>query len=85
MTPQPVWILLHYEIAADVDEAEEDETILSERVVGYYSSQERGEAAIQRMRSKPGFRDWPDGFRLYPTAPNREVWSDGFVNMDEEA
>ena len=84
MATAPLWILLHYEIAADVDEAEDDETVVSERVVGYYSSEELGRAAIQRMRFKPGFRDWPGGFRLYPAAVNRELWSEGFVNMDEE-
>ncbi|NGM22632.1 hypothetical protein G3576_21645 [Roseomonas stagni] len=83
MEPKSAWILLHYEIAADVDETEIDETILSERVAGFYSSEEQGQAAIQRLRLKPGFRDWPDGFRLFPIELDRAWWNEGFVNTDE--
>lgn len=84
MKSKSAWILLHYEITADVDETDNDETILSERVVGYYSEEELGQAAIQRLRSKPGFRNWPDGFRLFPIELDRACWSEGFVNTDEE-
>jgi homoserine kinase type II len=32
--------------------------------IGVYSSLEAGEAAMARMRSRPGYRDFPDGFRV---------------------
>jgi hypothetical protein len=32
--------------------------------IGVYSSLEKVEAAKERMRVRPGFRDFPDGFRI---------------------
>jgi hypothetical protein len=32
--------------------------------IGVYSSLERAEQAIARLRQRPGFRDYPDGFRI---------------------
>jgi hypothetical protein len=33
-------------------------------LVGVYSSLEKAEQAIARLRQRPGFRDYPDGFRI---------------------
>jgi hypothetical protein len=35
-------------------------------IVGYYSSMQKAEEAIERSRLRPGFRDYPEGF--YVTA-----------------
>jgi hypothetical protein len=32
--------------------------------IGVYSSLERAEQAIARLRQRPGFRDYPDGFQV---------------------
>lgn len=32
--------------------------------IGVYSSLEKVEAAMARMRVRPGYRDYPDGFRV---------------------
>jgi hypothetical protein len=34
------------------------------KIIGAYSSQKTGEAAISRLTKQPGFRVFPDGFSI---------------------
>ncbi len=45
--------------------------------IGKFSSVERARAAIAQKRDKPGFRDWPGGFRIIPFPLDVEVFFDG--------
>ncbi len=53
--------------------------------IGIFSSEENAQAAIQFIKNKPGFCDYPAGFtikrRLYCKNPhllNKVYWADGF-------
>ncbi len=54
------------------DEAPDDKGI------GIYSSRARAKAAIRRVRGKPGFRDWPQGFAILACRLDDDLWPDGF-------
>ena len=64
---QKVFILWH------VDGAED------EKLIGVYRTEADAKAAIERIRSKPGFATFPEGFQVCPYELGRDHWTDGFV------
>jgi hypothetical protein len=50
-----------------------------ELLIGVYRAEADAEAAIARLRGKPGFSTVPDGFQIRPYELNRDHWVDGFV------
>jgi hypothetical protein len=55
--------------------------------IGVYSSEEAAQAAIQRLRTKPGFHEWPGGFRMMRTRVDKANVEDlgfghGFYTYD---
>jgi len=59
-----------------VREAEGDE---DELLIGVYSTEEEAKAAIERLKGKPGFVDYPGGFQIHPHTLNRDGWTEGFI------
>jgi hypothetical protein len=51
--------------------------------IGIYSSEAEAKAAITRLSDKQGFRDHPEGFKIYPYTLNLDGWTDGFVSIRE--
>ena len=49
------------------------------RIIGIYSSSKQAKLAIERMKKKTGFIDFPNGFQIIPSVLNRAEWLDGFV------
>jgi hypothetical protein len=74
-----VYELWHFPIGADVDFDEASER----RSIGIYSSEASATAAIERLKTKPGFRDWPDGFRVFEAQLDQDSWVDGYASWDE--
>jgi homoserine kinase type II len=50
-----------------------------EKVIGVYASQANAEAARERAKSLPGFRDYPDGFHIDGYELDEGQWREGFV------
>lgn len=50
-----------------------------ELFIGAYSSENDARAAIDRLRDKPGFVNYPDGFQIHPYKLNLDHWTEGFV------
>jgi len=71
-----VFILWHVH---EVD-GEEDEIL-----IGVYASAKDAEAAILRLKEKPGFRDTPEGFQVHEHVIGRDGWTEGFVVDRDEA
>jgi homoserine kinase type II len=59
----------------EMPEGEEDIELL----IGVYSSDGEARAAIDRVKDKPGFSDFPQGFEVCPYSLNRDRWTEGFV------
>jgi hypothetical protein len=70
-----VYMLYHtYEKASGFEES---------KLIGAYSSEEKAEEALQQVRSKAGFRDYPDGFLITPMRLDQTGWVDGFSSMPD--
>lgn len=52
------------------------------KAIGIYSSAERAHQAIERLKSEPGFREYPKGFRVDEIELDRDSWREGFVTID---
>jgi hypothetical protein len=73
--------LWHFKIGAD-DDFEEDEQMKS---IGIYSIEENAKAAMEYLKTQPGFKDWPGGFRIFTRTLDKTSWEDGFINpYDDE-
>jgi len=61
-----VYDLRHYKIRPG--ERPEKQNIWQDvKDLGTYSSESEARAAVRRRQNQPGFRDWPDGFRIEQT------------------
>lgn len=68
-----VFVLQHVHI---FDDGKEDV-----KMIGVYSSQEQAEAAIERLRAKPGFSDALEGFSKDRYIVNEDNWTEGYVSV----
>lgn len=71
--------LWHFKIGPD-DQWDLDDERQGPKEIGIYSTQANAEAAIDRVRGKSGFRDWPHGFRIIERALDQDHWGEGFIN-----
>ena len=49
------------------------------KLIGVYSTEELAQAAIERLREQPGFKDYPEGFHIGKNKVDRTNWREGFV------
>jgi homoserine kinase type II len=52
-----------------------------EKLIGVYESQDAAQAAVERLRVQPGFRDTPEGFQIHRYEINRDHWTEGYVTV----
>ncbi len=50
-----------------------------ELLIGVYSTENEAEAAIGRLKGKPGFVDAPDGFQIVCYELNQDQWTEGYI------
>ncbi len=55
----------------------------NEKLIGVYASWIDAEAAIQRVKDKPGFKDHPEGFEICEYVIGRDGWTEGFISWEE--
>ncbi len=56
----------------------------SEKMVGIYESLSDAEAALERAKLLPGFRDSLSGFSIDSYEVGRDQWPEGFVEIRDE-
>ena len=49
------------------------------KLIGAFSTKETAEAAINKLSTLPGFRDYPDGFSNEQYELDQIHWQEGFV------
>ncbi|HMI97957.1 MAG TPA: hypothetical protein VK479_15720 [Micropepsaceae bacterium] len=49
-----------------------------EKLIGIYSTEGNARTIIERIKSKPGFRDHPTGFQVVPVTLDQSEWLEGF-------
>ena len=65
-----------------VHEMPEGET--DEKLIGVYRTGQDAAAAIDRLRDKPGFKDFPECFKYYTCVLNMDGWTGGYVTGEED-
>ncbi|HEU4580221.1 MAG TPA: hypothetical protein VFS67_18320 [Polyangiaceae bacterium] len=55
------------------------------KLIGVYSSEQRGRAAITALLGRPGFCEHPAGFELSPYDLDATHWADGFASAGDYA
>ncbi|MFD6155084.1 hypothetical protein ACFWF7_16620 [Nocardia sp. NPDC060256] len=69
-----VFLVNHeYELNEGEDEVKE---------IGLYTSEAEAEAAIERLRVLPGFRDLPDRFVIHRFEIDKDYWTEGFDDSE---
>lgn len=74
---QQVFKLVHFKISRD-DPFSIEGDAPDMKAIGVYATEAIAHAAIEGLREKRGFRDWPDGFRVLPITLDEDRWPDGF-------
>jgi homoserine kinase type II len=55
----------------------------SELLIGVYSTELEAIAAIERVRDRPGFVNYPGGFQIHSHELNRDGWTEGFISTTD--
>lgn len=50
-----------------------------ELMLGIYSTQQKAAQALDLVRNKPGFLDYPDGFEIQDATIDRTYMTEGFI------
>ncbi len=56
----------------------EDDTHEDSKLIGVYSNIDNANVAINRLKTQPGFRDYPDGFNIDEHQIDHDNWVEGF-------
>jgi homoserine kinase type II len=62
-------------------EQERNEAEDTELLIGVYRTEADAKAAIERVKDKPGFRDYPQGFNAYEHTLGKDSWAEGFARV----
>ncbi len=54
------------------------------KLIGVYSTQQLAEAARERSRQLPGFRDLPDAFAIDSYDVDADHWTEGYAKVHPE-
>ena len=69
-----------YQVAHEYpDPAFDDDEITEVKFIGVYSSKALAEEAVERLRARPGFDRFPDGFTIDAVQVDQTSWEEGFV------
>lgn len=61
------------------DLTDDDGTHEEVKLIGVFSSEEKANEAIDLLKDKEGFRDYPsDNFEIHKNTVDRPGWTDGF-------
>ena len=50
-----------------------------ELLIGIYSSEQDAHLVIERLKNKPGFVNFPEGFQIHRNEVGRTGWEDGYI------
>ncbi len=53
----------------------------TELLIGVYRTEEAARGAIVRLKDQAGFKDYPEGFHVYPRTLDEDSWTEGFARV----
>ncbi len=54
------------------------------KLIGVYSTAERAQQTIEQLSDQPGFRDYPERWKIHRRTLDRDSWAEGFVAETDE-
>lgn len=75
-TPQPASVTVVYCLWHEHEQSPGD---YDEKLLGFYSSREKAEAARSRLSNAHGFKDCPEGFIIDAYPLDADHWVEGYV------
>ncbi len=54
------------------------------KLIGVYTSEEKANGVVERLRASEGFRDHQDGFSVDRYSVDKDNWTEGFVTMEAD-
>jgi hypothetical protein len=73
MDPRGVYLVEDMHVLDDGEE--------SVKTIGIYSTREKAQQAVERLRTQPGFRAAPDGFVVDLYWVDQDCWEGGYVTL----
>ncbi|WP_435949839.1 homoserine kinase [Psychrobacter sp. DM8] len=61
------------------EEDDTDKDIADFKLIGVFASESQAQAAIEQLKTQPGFEDYPNGFHIDEYPLGQINWSSGFV------
>jgi hypothetical protein len=61
--------------------AEREDT---ELLIGVYGTDADARDAVRRLKSQPGFAEYPEGFLVVPYEVDKDHWTEGFARVRGE-
>lgn len=52
------------------------------KFIGVYSTRQKAEEAVSRLRTKDGFRNIPEGFEIDEYELDEDHWTEGYVTVE---
>ena len=62
----------------------DDEYGENAKLIGVYRTAVDARGAIERLRTQPGFSDYPSGFEINAYELNKDHWTEGFINHTKQ-
>jgi len=69
-----VFVLIHAHEIGDGEDV---------KLIGVYSTEARANAALDRLRTRPGFEQTPEGFHVHAYDLDKDHWTEGFATMTQ--
>jgi hypothetical protein len=74
---EKVFLVWHVRVISEEDDTEDI------KLIGVYTTEKLAEEAVDRKKNLEGFRDYPEGFEISETLLNVDIWTSGFISMEE--
>jgi hypothetical protein len=74
---EKVFLVWHVRVISEEDDTEDI------KLIGIYTTEKLAEEAIERKKMFEGFRDFPEGFEISENPLNQDLWSEGFITIEE--
>ncbi|NPV90893.1 MAG: hypothetical protein HPY50_08980 [Firmicutes bacterium] len=53
------------------------------KLIGVYSTKDNAEAAVEKLKPLPGFKDYPDCFCIDEYEIDKDHWTEDFISLEE--
>ena len=74
---EEVYLVHHVRVISEEDDTEDV------KLIGVYTTEKLAKEAVERLGKFEGFCDHLDGFDISETILNEDIWTSGFISIEE--